>query len=68
MPNNTSRLTALLIAAALGAGVAATLSHAHAEPEPALDRVLLERLVRAEESQVHALEALVRATERCNKR
>jgi hypothetical protein len=67
MPTNTSRFAALLIAAALGAGAAATLSRAHAEPEPVLDRAMLERLVRAEEAQAHTLEALVRATERCKR-
>jgi len=38
---------------------------AHADPQPALDRQLVERLVRAQESQARALEALTRAAERC---
>jgi hypothetical protein len=54
----------LLAAAALGAALA-TIGRAQAEPQPAFDRGLSERLVRAEEAQVHALDALVRAAERC---
>jgi hypothetical protein len=46
-------------------GILASRSFAHAEPQPALDRALVERLVRAQEAQVHALEALTRAAERC---
>jgi type II secretory pathway component PulJ len=42
-------------------------SQAHAELQPTLDRALVERLVRAEEAQTRALEALVRATERCRR-
>jgi hypothetical protein len=39
----------------------------HADPEPALDRQIVERMTRALEAQAHATEALVRATERCKK-
>ncbi len=35
-----------------------------AEPAPALDRNLVERLIRAEEQQARALERLTEATER----
>ena len=70
-------LLALLWAAAVIAAVA--MSRARAEPQPAFDRTLVERLVRAQEAQVRAqetqlraqeaevraLESLVRATEKC---
>jgi len=53
---------------AFGAGVASSaFGLAHAVPEPAFDRGLVERLVRAEEAQAHVLEALVRATEKCHR-
>lgn len=42
-------------------------SHVHADPSPALDRQLTERLVRALETQASATRDLVRATERCNR-
>ena len=64
MTTTLPRLAMLLAAAALGAALA-TFGHAHAEPQPAFDRALTERLVRAEEAQVHALETLARAVERC---
>lgn len=37
---------------------------AHAEPAPAFDRGLVERLIRAQERQAQALERLTAATER----
>jgi hypothetical protein len=40
----------------------------HADPQPALDRQLVERLVRAQESQAHALEGIQRAVERAGDR
>lgn len=46
--------------------VAAT-GHAHADPQPALDRQLVERMTRALEAQASATQQLVRVTERCNK-
>jgi hypothetical protein len=50
------------------AGAAAIrLGSAHAEPQPAFDRNLVEHLVRAEESQARALEALNRTLERCQR-
>jgi hypothetical protein len=53
---------------AFGAGAASSaFGPVHAAPDPAFDRGLVERLVRAEEAQVHALETLVRATEKCNR-
>ena len=62
-------LAGMLIAFALALGAAsAILSRASAEPQPPLDRVLVDRLVRAQETQARALEALVRATEKCSKR
>ncbi len=39
----------------------------HADVQPALDRQLTERMTRALEAQVHATEALVRATEKLHK-
>ena len=42
-------------------------SQAHAEPQPTIDRQLVERLVRAEESQTRAIEELTRAVERCGR-
>lgn len=53
---------ALLVGFLLGQALTARV---HAEPDPALDRQLVERMVRAMESQAHATEDLVRATERC---
>jgi hypothetical protein len=46
---------------------AAAVSGVRAEPQPAFDRALVERLVRAQEAQTRALEKLVSATERCNR-
>lgn len=37
----------------------------HADPQPALDRQLVERLVRATEAQARATERLLQAVERC---
>ena len=80
MPNSRSHLiTALVSAAAVIAAIA--LTRVHAEPQPAFDRGLVERFVRAQEAQVRAqeaqvrsqeaqvraLDALVRAAERCNR-
>lgn len=39
----------------------------HAEPQPALDRQLVERIVRALEAQARATERLVQAEERCHR-
>jgi hypothetical protein len=62
----SSSTTAIAVSLALAAGVlGASLGRVNADPPPALDRGLVERLVRAQEAQVHALEALTRATERC---
>jgi uncharacterized protein HemX len=59
-------LVAVLLAFGLGVACAA-FGRAHAEPQPALDRGLVERVVRAQEAQAHQLEALVRATEKCKR-
>jgi hypothetical protein len=40
---------------------------AHAEPDSALTRQLIERLVRATEDQARATDRLVQATERCKR-
>jgi len=58
---------ALALLLAFVAGIATTLiAPAHAE-QPAIDRALVERLVRAEETQARQLEALARAAERCKR-
>lgn len=59
--------TTLTLVIAFAAGVlCAAAAGVRAEPE-LVDRALVERLVRAEESQTKALEALSRAAERCNR-
>ena len=65
-PKPTRNVAALVLALALGAACA-TLSGARAEPQPSIDRGLVERVVRAQEAQAHQLEALVKATERCKR-
>lgn len=60
------RTYAIVFAFAVGA-LLATLSGAHADPSPALDRQLVERMVRALEAQAHATDRLVQATERCQR-
>lgn len=58
----------LAAAVVLAFAFASASAHvAHADPQPALDRQLVERLVLAEESQAHQLEALTRAVERCGR-
>jgi hypothetical protein len=67
MPANITRnLIAVLITVIATTAVAA-LSGAHAEPQPAFDRSLVERLVRAEEAQTRSLEKIASAAERCNR-
>jgi hypothetical protein len=61
----TRSLFGLLLAFALGV-VVASLGSARAQARPAIDRELVERLVRAEEAQTRELEALVRATDKCH--
>lgn len=51
-------LVGLLLAAS------GTMRVAHADPQPALDRQLVERMTRALEDQVRATDKLVQATER----
>lgn len=53
----------LIVAALCGSA----LPRVHADPEPALDRALVERMARALEQQARATDSLVRATERCKK-
>lgn len=60
MPSRTT--LAWLFVAAL-----AWAASAHADPQPALDRQLIERLVRAQEAQTHALEDIARAIERASR-
>jgi hypothetical protein len=59
-------ITAIFVAFILGA-ICTTLGSARAEPRPAIDRDLMERLVRSQESQIRAIESLVRATEKCHR-
>ena len=61
MESNRYALLVLVIAAAL---TLSQVGHSRAEPTPALDRQLVERLVRAQEAQVRQLEALTRAVEK----
>jgi len=53
-----------LIAAAVLVTCMVTLGEARAAPEPALDRAVVERLVRAQEAQAAALKDQTRAIER----
>lgn len=62
-----SIFTNLTIVVAVAALALAALSGARAEPQPAFDRPLVERLVRAQEAQTRALEKLVSAAERCKR-
>jgi hypothetical protein len=59
-------LIAVLIMLATIAALAA-LSGARAEPQPAFDRAIIERLVRAQEAQTRALEKIASAAERCKR-
>jgi hypothetical protein len=59
-----SSKTIVAVSLAFAAGVlCVSLGRVKADPQPAFDRMLVERLVRAQEAQVHALEALTRAQE-----
>jgi hypothetical protein len=58
----------VLLALALGVALLFALDRsAHADPESALDRQLVERMVRALEDQARATDKLVQATERCKR-
>lgn len=57
-------LIALVCGVLLGAALVG--GSVHADPSPALDRQLVERMVRALEDQVHATDRL-QATERCKR-
>ena len=57
-------VVALVTAIAVGA---LSARNATAEPQPAIDRSLTERLVRAVEEQARATRELVRAAERCKR-
>lgn len=57
----------LVAAAFIALALASPAGRAHADPQPALDRQLTERLVRALEAQARATERLVQATERCRR-
>jgi hypothetical protein len=61
-----SSIAAIVLAFTLGA-ICTGLGSARAEPRPAIDRDLMERLVRSQESQIRAIESLVRATEKCHR-
>lgn len=64
--SKTAKGASALIVTFVAGVVSAMLGAARAE-QPAIDRALVERLVRAEEAQVRQLEALTRATERCKR-
>ena len=60
-------LTVVSLAVTFATGyVCASLSHAHADPQPAFDRTLMERLVRAQEEQAREAEGQRRALETLN--
>jgi hypothetical protein len=62
----SSSTTAIAVSLAFAAGVlSASLGRVNADPQPALDRGLVERLIRAQEAQVRAIEGLTRVAERC---
>jgi hypothetical protein len=61
-----SSKTAIAVSLAFAMGVlTASLGHVSADPQPAIDHNSFDRLVRAQEAQVRALEALTRVAERC---
>lgn len=57
----------VIMLAVIAVAAVAALSGARAEPQPAFDRALVERLVRAQEAQTRALEKLASVTERCKR-
>lgn len=59
---------ALLLAFGLGVLAEASLGRAHAEPQAAFDRMLVERLVRASERQADATRELVSVTREAARR
>jgi hypothetical protein len=63
----TTRSNVLLVVTLSSAVFVAALSGARADPQPAFDRAMVERLVRAQEAQTRALEKLVSVTERCKR-
>jgi uncharacterized membrane-anchored protein YhcB (DUF1043 family) len=61
-------LTVVSLVVTFAAGyVCASLSQARADPQPAFDRTLVERVVRAQEEQVREQEAQRRALESINR-
>jgi hypothetical protein len=62
----TRRDLVVVLVTAIVVGALSTRG-AIAEPQPAIDRALTERLVRAVEEQARATRELVRATERCKR-
>jgi hypothetical protein len=59
-------LAAAIAMSVLAAGIAiAAISGVRAEPQPVLDRAIIERLVRAEEAQTRALEKIASTAGRC---
>lgn len=55
------------LALLLAAAVIWAATSVHADPQPAIDRQLMERLIRAEEAQTHALEGIERALQSCRR-
>ena len=62
---STSIRTLSLLSILLATYAALVTLRARAEPQPVIDRLVVDRLVRAQEEQAHALEQLVRVAERC---
>jgi hypothetical protein len=67
MPANIHRYLITVLITVIATGAVAALSGARAEPQPAFDRVIVERLVRAQETQSRALEKIASAAERCKR-
>jgi hypothetical protein len=63
----TTRSNVILVVTISASVFVAALSGARADPQPAFDRAMVERLVRAQEAQTRALEKLVSVTERCKR-
>lgn len=67
MPVNNLRILGFILLGAVAGEAIKTCQHVHADPTPALDRQLVERMTRALEAQAKATQELVRATERCKR-
>jgi hypothetical protein len=62
---STSTRNLSLLCVVLAAYAAFATFRARAEPQPVIDRFVVDRLVRAQEEQARALDQLVRVAEHC---